>query len=99
MTSHGPYLLVFLTICVEAHRLKQCIKIKDFESKLKEIVPLASTVDGSDLVIYQLDEITGTIEKLKDYKGLPSDDNKLNDGLGDAKEDFSKLLDLEDLCR
>ena len=99
MTTHSPYLLVYLTLCVEANRLIKLAKTEDLKSKINEIVPLNSTIDGSDLVVYQLDDINGTIEKLKDYKGLPSDENKLNYGLADANDDFSKLLDLEDLCQ
>jgi len=99
MTTHSPYLLVYITLCVEANRLKQKITSDDLKLKLSDIVPLSSTVDGDDLVIYELDETTGTIEKLKSYKGLPSDENKLNEGLGAANEEFSKLLDLEDLCQ
>lgn len=99
MTTHSPYLLVYLTLCVEAHRLKQKANTELLKSKLSEVVPLASTVDGDDLVVYQLNEVNGTIEKLKNYKGLPSDENELNNLLADANEDFSKLLDLEDLCQ
>jgi hypothetical protein len=99
MTTHSPYLLVYLTLCVEADRLKQKMKTEDLKSKLSEVVPLSSTVDGKDLVLYQLDEQTGTIIKLKGYKELPSDENKLNDGLIEANDDFSKLLDLEDICQ
>ena len=97
ITTHSPYLLVYLTLCVEAHRLKQKVDSNALKSKLSEIVPLASTVGGDDLVVYQLDESNGVITKLKNYKGLPSDNNDLNNGLADANNDFSKLLDLEDL--
>ena len=99
MTTHSPYLLVYLTLCVEANSLKQKVSTDELKLKLCEIVPWESTLDGNDLVIYQLDEINGTIEKLKNYKGLPSDENELNNRLADANEDFSKLLDLEDLCQ
>jgi ABC-type lipoprotein export system ATPase subunit len=99
MTTHSPYLLIYLTLCVEADKLKKKAKKEELKSKLNDIVPLASTVDGNDLVVYQLDEKNGTIEKLKNYKGLPSDENKLNDGLTEANDEFSKLLDLEDLCQ
>ncbi len=68
-------------------------------SKLNLIVPLNSTVSGEDLVIYQLDEKNGVIKKLKEYKGLPSDENYLNEGLADANEQFSNLLDIGDLCQ
>jgi predicted ATPase len=99
ITTHSPYLLVYLTLCVEANRLQQKVNTNDLKSKLNAIVPLQSTVEGNNLVVYQLDEKGGTIEKLKDYKGLPSDENKLNDGLAEANDEFSKLLDLEDLCQ
>ncbi|MFW5983309.1 MAG: ATP-binding protein [bacterium] len=99
MTTHSPYLLVYLNLCVEANRLKQKAKNDDLKSKLSEVVPLTSTVDGNDLVVYQLNEISGEIEKINDYRGLPSDENELNNGLADANDEFSKLLDLEDLCQ
>ncbi len=99
MTTHSPYLLVYLTLCVEANRLKQKANTDDLKSKLSEIVPLASVVDGNELVVYQLNEINGEIIKLGNYKGLPSDENALNNGLADANADFSKLLDIEDLCQ
>lgn len=98
ITTHSPYLLVYLTLCAEANRLKHKVNTDALKSKLNEIVPFASTVDGNDLVVYQLNEINGRIAKLKNYKGLPSDENELNNGLADANEEFSKLLDLEDLC-
>lgn len=99
ITTHSPYLLVYLTLAVEAEKLKQKCNTENLRLKLAEIVPLESTVDGNKLVVYQLDENFGTIEKLKNYKGLPSDENKLNYGLAEANEEFSKLLDLEDLCQ
>jgi predicted ATPase len=99
MTTHSPYLLVYITLCIEAHRLKQKANTDELKSKLNFIVPLASTLDGNDVVIYQLDEKNGIISKLKSYEGLPSDDNELNNKLADANVDFSKLLDFEDSCQ
>ncbi len=99
ITTHSPYLLVYLTLSVEADRIRQLANTEDLRSKLNDIVPISSTIDGRNLVVYQLNEVDGSIEKLKDYKGLPSDENKLNQGLIDSNEDFSKLLDLEDLCQ
>ncbi|MBK8245306.1 MAG: ATP-binding protein [Saprospiraceae bacterium] len=99
MTTHSPYLINYLTLAVEANKLKPKVNSDDLKAKLNEIVPLVSTVDGNDLVVYQLDEKNGTIEKLKEYKGLPSDENYLNEGLAESNDEFSKLLDLEDLCQ
>ena len=99
MTTHSPYLINYLTLAVEANKLKDKAVRDDVKAKINAIVPLQSTIDGNDLIIYQLDEKTGTIEKLKDYKGLPSDENKLNDGLAESNDEFSNLLDLEDQCQ
>ena len=99
MTTHSPYLINYLTLAIEANKLKSKVKTEELTSKLNEIVPLKSTLDGDDLVIYQLDEKNGQIVKLKSYKGLPSDENYLNIGLAESNDEFSKLLDIEDLCQ
>ena len=98
MTTHSPYIINYLTLAVEADRLKAKVNSTELEEKLNEIVPLDSTLKKSDLIIYQLDETNGIITKLKTYKGLPSDENYLNDGLAESNELFSNLLDIEDLC-
>lgn len=97
MTTHSPYLINYLTLAVEANKLKSKVKNEDLLSKLNEIVPLNSTLDGNDLIVYQLNEKNGQIVKLKTYKGLPSDDNYLNVSLAESNDDFSRLLDIEDL--
>lgn len=100
MTTHSPYLINYLTLAVEADKLKEKVKNSSVELKKRfsEIVPLHSTLNGEKLAIYQLEE--GRIIKLKTYKGLPSDENYLNDGLAESNELFSNLLDLEDeLCQ
>lgn len=99
MTTHSPYLLVYLTLCVEADKLKSRAKTEELKAKLSGVVPLASTVDGNDLIVYQLDEKSGEIIKLKSFEGLPSDDNELNNRLAEANVDFSKLLEIDDLCQ
>lgn len=99
ITTHSPYMINYLTLAVEADRLKNLVKTEALKQKLSKIVPLSSTLNGNDLVVYQLDEQNGTIEKLQTYKGLPSDQNYLNIGLAEANEQFSNLLDIEDLCQ
>lgn len=98
MTTHSPYLINFLTLAVEANKLKSRVHNDELKAKLNNIVPLNSTLNGDDLVIYQLNEESGHITKLKTYKGLPSDENYLNDGLAESNNLFSDLLDIEDLC-
>jgi len=56
---------------------------------------MSSTINSNDLVIYELDEHNGSIKKLADYKGLPSDENKLNFNLEDSNELFAQLLEIQ----
>ncbi len=99
MTTHSPYLINYLTLAIEADKLKNKIETTELKQKLNTIVPLNSTVNGDSVAIYQLNEINGTINLLGNYKGLPSDDNQLNENLAISNDLFSQLLDIEDLCR
>lgn len=99
MTTHSPYIISYLTLFVKAHLLNKAIKDKQGLSKLNEIIPSDSHVDPKDLFIYEINEKEGKYSLLDNYKGMPSDDNYLNDGLAQSNEKFSQLLDLEDLCR
>jgi predicted ATPase len=95
MTTHSPYLINYLTLCVKAEMVKSNMNSDDSLNKIAEIVPLESIVKADDLVIYELNEMLGTIKKLEDYKGLPSDDNELNSELEDSNELFAQLQEIE----
>jgi len=95
MTTHSPYLINYLTLAVKAEMVKVNLSSEDSKVKLAKIVPLESTVEAANLVIFELNEKTGTITKLGDYKGLPSDDNYLNGGLEDSNELFAQLLEIQ----
>jgi len=99
LTTHSPYIISYLTLSIEANRLNEMINNKELRDKLSEIVSLDALLKSDDLVIYQLDEKKGSVELLGNYKGLPSDENYLNENLAHTNELFSKLLDIEDLCR
>lgn len=99
MTTHSPYLINYLTLAVEANKLKDKVKSEVLKEKLASLVPLGSTINNEDLLIYQLNEIDGTIALLKTYQGLPSDDNFLNQSLAETNDLFAELLDIEDLCQ
>jgi len=99
LTTHSPYLINYLSLAIEAGKLKEKVKSDDLRSKLGDIVPLMSTINVEDLVIYELNEKNGKIELLGNYKGLPSDENFLNKGLAESNDMFSQLLDIEDLCQ
>ena len=99
MTTHSPYLINYLTLAVEANKLKLKVNSDELKNKLDKIVPLASTINGDELAIYELNEKNGSIRLLPSYKGLPSDENVLNEGLAHSNDLFSELLDIEDLCQ
>ncbi|MDR5591125.1 AAA family ATPase [Christiangramia sp. SM2212] len=95
MTTHSPYIINYMSIAVEAHILKLKTNNDSLLQKLNEIVPLKSTIASNDLSIYQLDETNGTITKLGDYQGIPSDNNYLNHSLANGNRLFDSLLEIE----
>lgn len=95
LTTHSPYLINYLTLAVKANTLKDKTPTGALSHKLQEIVPLQASINADDLVIYELDETTGTIKKLETYNGLPSDENELNEKLGESNEMFAQLLEIQ----
>jgi predicted ATPase len=95
LTTHSPYLINYLTIAVKANDLKYKVTSEKAKAKLENVVPSSSTLRSEDLVIYQLNEKDGTIKLLKSYHGLPSDENQLNEKLGESNELFAELLDIQ----
>lgn len=104
MTTHSPYIINYLTLSIKANFIYN--KIQNANSnkdellrKLNLVVPIKSKISSSDVVIYELNESSGTIIKLDDYQGLPSDENYLNQKLAESNELFAGLLEIEDLCQ
>lgn len=95
MTTHSPYLINYLTIAVKAHLLKDRVRTPELEKKFHDIIPKNSTIHPDDLVIYELNEKDGTIIRLMDYNGLPSDENYLNQQLAESNELFAQLLEIQ----
>lgn len=89
ITTHSPYLVNYVSLAVEAGKLKQGV-IAGKGGRLNEIVP----INADDLAIYQLNE-KGSVELLESYEGIPSDENFLNDEIGRTNELFADLLDLQ----
>jgi hypothetical protein len=52
-------------------------------------------VNPNEIVICEFDETFGVIKKLQSYDGLPSDENQLNDKLGESNELFAQLLEIQ----
>ena len=96
ITTHSPYIINFLSIAIQADYLKNQIKSNQkLQEKLNAVIPLTSAVNSKEVSIYQFDEKEGVIMKLRDYEGIPSDSNYLNNSLKEANELFDKLLEIE----
>ncbi|GAB6012441.1 AAA family ATPase [Viscerimonas tarda] len=95
MTTHSPYLISYLTLLVKSGQLKSKINTDVLKQELEKIVSLGSIINSEDLLIYELDEVTGTIHVLETYDGLPSDENKLNEKLDEGNELFAMLLEIQ----
>ena len=99
MTTHSPYLINYLTLVVKAKSLlikwgQAKMENPDLNA-LNSIVKIDAATHSDDLIIYELNEKNGAISKLKDYKGLPSDDNYLNMDLEHSNELFAQLQEME----
>ena len=95
ITTHSPYIINYLSIAIQAGYLNEKIKSEELLDKLNEIVPHTSIINSGDVSVYELNDKNGTISKLKDYEGIPSDKNYLNESLAEGNQLFDKLLEIE----
>ena len=85
-----------LTIAVKAGMLKEkAASNSDVLEQINAVYPIDSSMNPTDIAIYELDEGDGSISLLKTYQGLPSDDNFLNNMLEEANETFAELLEIQ----
>lgn len=99
ITTHSPYVINFLMLAIKASEIERKAKAnKDVKSKIYEIVPEKATTPLNSVTIYELNEVDGTITKLEQSTGLPSNEHYLNNILGETNILFSKLMEIEDLC-
>lgn len=99
LTTHSPYLVNYISIAVQAAHLQSLLNKKDapekYQLQIDAIIAQQAQVSGADVVIYQMDETNGTIKKLPDTEGIPSDKNYLNQSLRHGNEMFDQLLEIE----
>ena len=95
ITTHSPYLINYLTLAIKADGLYSTLSEDSDRDKITEIVPKDSFVAKDDWIIYELDERLGAINVLENYKGIPSDDNRLNEELGDFNDLYAHLLNIQ----
>ena len=98
ITTHSPYIINYLTLAIKGFMLKSKITDEFLLKDLNNIVPLESVINPVKVNIYQLNE-SGNINELENYKGLPSDENFLNEFLSAFNDDFVKLLEIEKKCQ
>jgi ABC-type lipoprotein export system ATPase subunit len=99
MTTHSPYLINFLSIAIQGKYLKNEIIKSNKNNVLDELekkIPQNSLIDSTDVVIYQLNEVDGTINKLANPEGVPSDKNYLNQSIREGNLLFDSLLEIEE---
>jgi hypothetical protein len=96
MTSHSPYIINYLSLFVKAGSFEK-ISSHELLERLNEIVPAQTHIKSTQLSVYEFNDLNGHYARLDDYKGLPSDENYLNEGLMNSNEKFTQLLELEDL--
>jgi len=100
ITTHSPYLINFLSIAIQGSVLYESIKESnralELTKKLEEVVPVKALLKAKDVAIYQMNEHNGTISKLTDYEGIPSDKNFLNQQIHQGNVLFDRLLEIEE---
>ncbi|MCF3109572.1 ATP-binding protein [Niabella sp. CC-SYL272] len=112
ITTHSPYTINYLSIAIQAGQLTEKIEqayndqshtitLSDaprnqLQSRVNAIVPKSAMLRATDLHVYELNETDGTISRLGDYDGIPSDENYLNRSLRAGNELFDKLLEIEE---
>lgn len=93
ITTHSPYLINYLTLAVKAGLLENELINDESLRTLHSIVPENAAILAEQLSIYELNE-NGTLQPLPTYRGLPSDENELNEQLAEANDLFAQLLNL-----
>ena len=99
MTTHSPYLINYLSIAIQGKYLQNEInkhKKTNLLAELDKKISQKSLIDSSDVVIYQLNEEDGTINKLANPEGIPSDKNYLNQSIREGNLLFDSLLEIEE---
>jgi hypothetical protein len=100
ITTHSPYIVGNMTLAMKAAELYKKTSNNETRQKIANIVPEASSINADDVIIYEFDDKTHTIRELERQNGLPSDNDYLNNALGDTNDMFCDLLDLEDeICK
>ena len=99
ITTHSPYIVGNMTLAMKAAELYKKTFNDDIRQKIANIVPESSSINADDVIIYEFDDKTRTVSELEIQNGLPSDNDYLNNALGDTNDLFCDLLELEEQCK
>lgn len=100
ITTHSPYIVGNMTLAIKAAELYGKTSNNEDKKKIAKIVPEMSSINAADVIIYEFDDKTHIINELGHQNGLPSDNDYLNNALGDTNDLFCDLLDLEEeICK
>lgn len=99
ITTHSPYIISYLSIAIQGATILKKLPSSSNHNMLKEqlhkIVPTEACIMPENVTVYEL-TTDGTIKKLADYEGIPSDNNFLNAHLSEGNKLFDQLLTIEE---
>lgn len=96
ITTHSPYIINYISIAIQAGNLLKKLNSEDLIKKLNDVVPLDSVLESGRVSVYQFEEKKGCIADLPNFEGIPSDNNFLNQSLGEGNIAFDRLLEIEE---
>ena len=100
ITTHSPYVVGNMILAIKASELYWKTSNNEDKKKIANIVPEESSIDTDFVIIYEFDDKTHIINELGHQNGLPSDNDYLNNALGDTNDLFCDLLELEEeICK
>lgn len=96
VTTHSPYLINELTMAIKTGMLQTKKEIdEETKKKIDAVYPLSSSLLPGDVAVYEHNKLEACFSLLKNYKGIPSDENFLNNELEDSNSRFADLLEIE----
>lgn len=97
LTTHSPYVVSYLSLCVKAKDVHDKVTTTEQKQQVCDTIPATAMVAPEDIVFYEVTE-DGRISMLPTYNGMPDDENLLNIALGDVGDIYEQLVDIEEQC-
>jgi len=94
VTTHSPYLLNRLMMCIKARMVSSAVTDDLEREEVDALVPREAQIDGRSVSVFQLTP-EGSIVSLPTLHGLPSDENYLNEALMKSNIVYAQLVEIE----